>query len=101
MLQGHGDIELLFDAVNKHGMLMMRKKYMKTIGQKDVPMYFYVDSAKKFAEQFGSGVSVLAEEGFYQHIPKSGLSFVTKMTMRIADRLHKVKMIQLQINVSS
>ena len=97
MLQNHGNIELLFDAVNKSGLMMMNMKYMKTVGHGEVPMYFYVDSAQKLAKKVGDGVSVLFEEGFYQNIPKSGLSFSTKMTMHFADWLHMVKMIQLQI----
>lgn len=96
MLRGHGDIELLFDAVNKSGMIMMRRKYMKTIGHADAKMFFYVNSAKEFAAKVG-GVSVIAEEPFYRDIDKTGLGFVTKISMWIADWCGMVKIVQLQI----
>lgn len=97
MLQRYGDIELLFDIVNKSGMFMLKKKYMKTVGHEEVPMYFYVDSAKKLVHKIGGDMTILAEEKYYQHIHKSGLPFVTKMTMNIADLLSMVKMIHLQM----
>lgn len=97
MLQDQGYSELLFDAVSQSGLTMMKLKYMKTVGHKEVPMYFYVDSAKEFAKKAGPGVSVLAEENFYEHIPRAGLSFVTKMSMVIADLLGMVRMIHLKL----
>ena len=97
LLRKYGNCELVFDAVSKSGLTMMKLKYMKTIGHGEVPMYFYVDSAEGLAKKAGSGVSVLAEEGFYQHISRAGLSFVTKMSMDIADLLGMVKIIQLQL----
>lgn len=97
LLRDQGNCELVFDAVSKGGLTMMNLKYMKTIGHKEVSMYFYVDSAEGLAKKAGAGVSVLADEGFYQHIPRAGLSFVTKMSMTIADWLGMVKIIQLQL----
>ena len=97
MLQGHGDIEVIFDTVNRSGMMMMRRKYMKTIGHEDAKMFFYVDSAADLAEKAGGDITVLAEEKYYQHISKSGLRFSTKMSMRIADLLGMVKMVHIQV----
>lgn len=97
MLQGFGDVELLFDTVNKSGMTMMRKKHMKTVGHEDAKMFFYVDSADELAAKVGSGARVLAEERFYRHIDKSGLELSTKVSMTVSDLLGMVKMLHLKL----
>ena len=97
MLQKCGDIELIFDTVNKSGMTMMKKKHMKTVGHEDVQMFFYVDSSKNLAKKVGGNVRVLAEEKFYRHIPKSGLRFSTRISMAVSDCFSMVKMIHLSI----
>jgi len=97
MMQGFGDIELLFDTVNKSGMTMMRKKHMKTVGHEDAQMFFYVDSAEELAAKVGSGTHVLAEEKFYAHIDKSGLKLSTEASMVISDLLGMVKMVHLKL----
>lgn len=97
MLQGHGDIELLFDTVNKSGMTMMQKKHMKTVGHEDAKMFFYVDSASQLAEKIGGSAAVLAEEPFYKHIPKAGIQFSTKVSMTVSDWFKMVKMLQIRL----
>lgn len=97
MLQGFGDVELLFDAVNKSGMAMMRKKHMRTVGHEDAKMYFYVDSVSELAAKVGGGARVLAEEAFYRHIDKSGLTLSTKASMVLSDLLGMVKMVHLKL----
>jgi len=97
MLQGYGEIEVLFDTVNKSGMTMMKKKHMKTVGHQDVQMYFYVDSAKELAAKIGGNAKVLAEEPFYRSVPKKGLKFATKVSMIVSDWFSMVKMIHLSL----
>ena len=97
MLGKYGDVEILFDAVSKSGMEMMKKKHMKTVGHEDAKMYFYVDSAAKLAAKIGGKTSVLAEEVFYRHISKKDLSLSTKVSMIVSDRLSMVKMIHLSL----
>ena len=97
MLQGFGNVELLFDTVNKSGMTMMRKKHMKTVGHADAQMFFYVDSADDLAAKVGGGAKVLLEENFYAHISKSGLKFSTKASMVASDLLGMVKMVHLKL----
>lgn len=97
MLQNYGDIELIFDTVNKSGMTMMKKKHMKTVGHEDAKMFFYVDSADELASKVGGGIKVLAEEAFYSHIPKTGLKLSTKASMFFSDRFSMVKMIHLEL----
>ncbi len=96
MLQGFGDIELLFDAVSKSGMFMMRKKHMKTVGHADARMFFYVDSAEELVSGL-SGVTVLAEEKYYRHISRAGLGLTARVSMMVSDWLGMVKMIHLKL----
>ena len=95
MLQNYGDVELLFDTVNKSGMTMMQKKHMKTVGHEDAKMFFYVDSAAELVSRIGGTVKVLAEENFYSHIDKAGLKFSTKVSMVVSDWFSMVRMIHL------
>lgn len=97
MLTGFGGIEIVFDAVSKSGMAMMRKKYMKQVGHADAQMFFQVDSAAELTGQIGSGVRVLAEEPYYRYIPRTGLKLSTKISMAVSDRLRMVKMIHLAV----
>ncbi len=95
MLQKYGNIELLFDTVNKSGLTMMQKKHMKTVGHDDAKMFFYVDSAADLAKKIGGNVQILAEENFYKHIDKSGLKFSTKVSMIVSDWFSMVKILHL------
>lgn len=97
MLMNYGNIELLFDTVNKGGMTMMQKKHMKTVGHEDAKMFFYVDSAIELAAKIDSRIKVLAEAKFYSHIDKKGLEFSTKFSMIFSDLLGMVKMIHLSL----
>jgi len=97
MLQGRGDVELLFDAVSKGGMSMMRKRHMKTVGHEDAQMFFYVDSALELARKVGGSAEVLAEENFYRRIPKEGLRLATRVSMGVSDLLGMVKMVHLRL----
>lgn len=97
MLLNYGDIEILFDTVNKSGMEMMQKKHMKTVGHEDAKMFFYVDSATELAIKIDSKVKLLAEENFYSHISKKGLKLSTKLSMVFSDLLGMVKMIHLSL----
>ena len=90
-------MEVVFDTVNKKGMAMMQKKYMKQVGHADAQMFFYVDSAKELAAKIGGNAKVIAEEPYYRHIPRNGLNLSTRLSMAVSDRLCMVKMIQLKI----
>ena len=98
MLEGFGNIELVFDTVNKSGMKMLQKKYMKQMGHADAKMFFYVDSAAELARKIGSDACVLTEEPYYRHIDKTGLKFSTKLSMNVSDRFCMVKMVHLESN---
>ena len=92
-----GNMEVVFDTVNKKGMAMMQKKYMKQVGHADAQMFFYVDSAKELAAKIGGNAKVIAEEPYYRHIPRNGLNLSTRLSMAVSDRLCMVKMIQLKL----
>ena len=97
MLRQFGEIEVVFDTVNKKGMAMMQKKYMKQVGHADVQMFFYVDSAVNLAGKIGGGLMDMTEEPYYRYIPKNGLKLSTKVSMAVSDRFCMVKMICLNL----
>jgi len=97
MLEKYGDIEIVFDTVNKSGMTMMKKKHLKTVGHEDAQMFFYVDSAKELISEIGSNEKIISEEKFYANIDKTGLKTGTKLSMKISDLTWMVKMIHLKL----
>lgn len=96
MLQGLGNVEVVFDSVNKIGMDMMRKKYMKQMGHADATMSFYVDSAAELTRKIGDDICIITEEPYYRHIDKTGLKPSTKLSMSVSDRLRMVKMVHVK-----
>ena len=96
MLQSFGKMELVFDSVNKRGMDMMRKKYMKQMGHADARMFFYVDSAAELARKIGSDACAITEEPYYRHIGRTGLKLSTKLSMSVSDRFCMVKMVHVE-----
>lgn len=94
MLKAYKQVEFVFDTVNASGMKRIGK-YMKQVGHADAAMYFYVDSGEKLAQQVGA--TLLAEEPYYAHTDKKGLSFVTATTMKVSDRFRMVKLIHLSL----
>ena len=97
MIGQSGNMEVVFDTVNKKGMAMMQKKYMKQVGHADAQMFFYVDAAKELAAKIRGNVKVIAEEPYYRYIPRNGLNLSTRLSMAVSDRLCMVKMIQLKL----
>ena len=96
MIGQFGNMEVVFDTVNKRGMTMMKKKYMKQVGHADAQMFFYVDAAKELAAKIRGNVKVIAEEPYYRYIPKNGLKLSTKVSMAVSDQFKMVKMICLK-----
>ena len=97
MIGQFGNMEVVFDTVNKRGMTMMKKKYMKQVGHADAQMFFYVDSAEELAAKIGGNVKVIAEEPYYRYIPKNDLKLSTKVGMTVSDQFKMVKMIHLKL----
>ena len=97
MIGQSGNMEVVFDTVNKRGMTMMKKKYMKQVGHADAQMFFYVDSAVNLAGKIGGGLMDMTEEPYYRYIPKNGLKLSTKVSMAVSDRFCMVKMICLNL----
>ena len=97
MIGQFGNVEVVFDTVNKRGMTMMKKKYMKQVGHADAQMFFPVDSVEELAAKIGGNTKVIAEEPYYRYIPKNGLKLSTKVSMAVSDCLCMVKMIHLKL----
>lgn len=92
-----GDVELIFDTVNKRGMAMLQKKYMKKIGHGEARMFFYVDSASDLAVKLGIAAEAITEKPYYQHISKKGLNLSTRVSMTVSDQFGMVKMVHIQM----
>ncbi|MDO5330532.1 MAG: class I SAM-dependent methyltransferase [Bacillota bacterium] len=92
-----GDFQIVFDAVNKSGMKMMKKAYMKQVGHADAEVFFYVDKGNSLVKEIGNGCALLSEEPFYKHIDRRGLKAGTKFNMVASDILKMVKMIHLSL----
>lgn len=96
-LKDVGNFEIVFDAVNKSGMKMMQRSYMKQVGHSGAKVYFYVDNALDLVRELGNGSILLAEEPFYKYIDKSGLKIGTKFNMGASDLLRMVKMVHISL----
>jgi len=90
-------MEVVFDTVNRKGMAMMQKKYMRQVGHADAQMFFYVDAVEELAAKIGGNAKVITDEPYYRYIPKNGLKMSTKVSMAVSDRFCMVKMIQLKL----
>ena len=97
MIGQFGNMEVVFDTVNRKGMAMMQKKYMRQVGHADAQMFFYVDAVEELAAKIGGNAKVIADEPYYRYIPKNGLKMSTKVSMAVSDRFCMVKMIQLKL----
>ncbi len=97
MLQKTGNVELVFDAVNRRGMTMLRRKYLKQMGHAQAQMYFYVDCAAALTAKLDESACVLADEPYYRRIPKTGLQLSTQCAMAISDKFGMLRMIQLRL----
>ncbi len=95
MLKSYGNIELLFDTVNKTGMKKM-KGYMKQVGHENAQIYFYINNGEQFANN--NGIKLLKEEAYYKYTNKKGLQIKTKATMFFSGLFNMVKMVHLKIN---
>ena len=89
----YGNAELVFDAVNGTGIRMMHR-LMKIVGHAEAAIYFYVDDSNDLAKKVGA--EVVADEKYYRHISRKGLSLMTKISMRVADRFSLVRMLHLR-----
>lgn len=96
-LQRFSNAAIVFDAVSKLGMRGTRR-YMKQLGKDAAAMYFYCDDANELAEKAGNGISVSFNMDFYRSTDKHGMSFITKASMNISDRMHMVKLIELKLH---
>ena len=99
MIGQFGNMEVVFDTVNRKGMAMMQKKYMRQVGHADAQMFFYVDAVEELAAKIGGNAKVIADEPYYRYIPKNGLKMSTKVSMAVSDRFCMVKMIQLKLQM--
>ncbi len=92
-----GNVEVIFDTVSKFGMKQTRK-YMKQLGKDDALMYFYVEDVNDLLNKLENGVQLLDNHDYYEWVTdKSKFDFITRVSMKISDKFHMVKMIHLKL----
>lgn len=94
MLQRHC-VEIVFDAANKFGINMMKRKYMKQVGHADAKMFFYVDSPEDLVKKIGGEIKIFPTDKYYSHVSRKGLNIVSRVSMNVTDRFDTVMMIHL------
>ena len=92
-----GNVEVIFDTVSKFGM-KQTKKYMKQLGKDDALMYFYVEDVNSLLRQLHEDTQLLDNHDYYEWVTdKSKFNFITRVSMKISDKFHMVKMIHLKL----
>lgn len=90
--------ELLFDATSESG-LKFTNWFIKRTGNAAATMYFGINDSKVFAEK--CGMLLLEEKTFFpdalQMLGKK-LGFVTKVSMKIAEKKKQVMILHLKLN---
>lgn len=94
-LKNYGQVEIAFDTVNTAGMNQINAGSIKD----SEISYFCVDNAQALAYEV-ENISVMDEEPYFAHIPRKGLKFMTKMSMKVSDSSMMVKMIHLNLDDS-
>lgn len=93
-LNGLNDCEVVFDCVSRFGM-KFTKKYMKDLNKEDARMYFYLDEEGILEENI-ENVTVVDVNDFYANLDMSNMNLLTKISMKVSDILHMVKLIHLK-----
>lgn len=96
-LQRFQNAQIVFDAVSRLGMNGTRK-YMKQLGRDSAVMYFYCNKASKLVAKTGQGIYVINEKDFYRSINKTGMNFMTRISMTVSDCMHMVKVVELRLS---
>ena len=90
--------EMLFDATSESG-LKFTNWFIKRTGNASAIMYFGINDSKEFADK--CDMQLLEEKSFFpdalQMLGKK-LGFVTKVSMKIAEKKKQVKILRLKLN---
>lgn len=92
-------LEAVFDCNSKTA-LKISNRYVKKTGNKNAPMYFYIDDINAYLKQLDLDVTLINEYMMYHHSRKilKGTSFGTKIKMIISDFFKMVKIEHIKIN---
>lgn len=90
--------EILFDATSESG-LKFTNWFIKRTGNANAIMYFGINDSKEFANK--CGIELLEEKTFFpealQMLGKK-LAFVTKVSMKVAEKKKQVIILRLKLN---
>ena len=90
--------ELLFDATSESG-LKFTNWFIKRTGNASAIMYFGINDSKEFANK--CSMELLEEKTFFPEALKmlgKKLSFVTKVSMKVAEKKKQVIILRLKLN---
>lgn len=90
--------ELLFDATSKSG-LKFTNWFIKRTGNASAVMYFGINDSKEFANK--CGMQLLEEKTFFPdslQMLGEKLGFVTKISMKVAEKKKQVMILRLKLN---
>ncbi len=94
----HSELEMIFDITNETG-LKFANKYVKKSGNKNALMHFYINDSAEFVRKLDH-VMLINEFPFFSGIVddlKNKLKFITKLFMKVTDKLKRLKIIHIKI----
>ncbi|PID50086.1 MAG: conjugal transfer protein [Proteobacteria bacterium] len=92
-------LEAVFDCTNQLA-LKISNRYVKKTGNKNAPMYFYINSIDAYLKHLDLDIKLVKEYMMYHYSRKilKKASFVTKVNMTISDLFKMVKIEHIKIN---
>lgn len=92
-------LDAVFDCNNQTA-LKISNRYVRKTGNKNAPMYFYINNIHTYLKQLNLDIQLLKEYMFYHYSRKllNRTSLATKIKMTVSDLFKMVKMEHLKIN---
>ncbi len=92
-------LEAVFDCNNKTA-LSISNRYVRSTGNKNAPMYFYINNIDEYLRHLNLDIKLVKEYMMYHYARKilKGTSFNTKLKMTISDLFRMVKIEHIKIN---
>lgn len=91
-------LEAVFDC-NSQKALKISNRYVKKTGNKNAPMYFYIDNINEYLKNLNLGITLVDEYMMCQYSRKilKRTSFKTKASMLVSDWFKMVKIEHIKI----
>ncbi|PIE57586.1 MAG: conjugal transfer protein [Desulfobulbus propionicus] len=92
-------LEAVFDCNNKIA-LIISNRYVRKTGNKNAPMFFYINSINTYLKYLNHDIKLIKEYMMYHHTKKilKKTSFSTRFKMAVSDLFKMVKIEHIRIN---